>query len=236
MRIRTPIQVTQRALILGTLSARASCEVTEGTRAARIADGLLPWLENTGAGEAIDPIERDLLNTPHGRLGPSLRMDANAAGEAAAVLCWTLEILEKPPIFAWADQAQVIKVLSIGRPEANDLLKSPELRARAELAEFCKQVRLMLVLLRERRAQEKGLDEAACAKLEAFGRKRVTQGLAAAGLELGESDWEAAKRILAEAGREQRNAMAGAYFVRDHAIDWLLDSRATYFESSPETP
>jgi hypothetical protein len=141
--------VAKRTLVLGAIAFRASLEVTDNSRTVELSGRLLPWLREVNCDDEIDPIERDLLDTPLGCLGPSLRIDANCAGEAAAYFCWTLGMAGPLPVVEPADQAQLLERLSILTPEAAAILQSPSIRDRDEIRDVCRHYVLVRSRLQE---------------------------------------------------------------------------------------
>src|SRR5262245_22488665 len=147
---RQPRQVAQRALILGALAFRASLEVTDDARAADFSRRLLPWLDEIGCSDEIDPIERQELATPLGQLSDSEMIDVNWAGEAAWVFCWMLGLAgPRDPVQA-GDQSQILRVLPILQPSAAEFIRSASLRSRDEIEHACWQIVLIHSMLRER--------------------------------------------------------------------------------------
>ena len=218
---REPLQVAKRTLVLGAIAFRASLEVTEHPRTVELSQRLLPWLRDVECEDEIDPIERELLDTPLGCLGPSLRMDANAAGEAAGFFCWTLGRAELLPVTEPADQAQLLKLLAILRPEAATILQSPSLRDRDEIRDVCRHYVLVRSRLQEIRAGEAATDVI---------RKFHVDSLNEAGIEVSEDAVERAASAVDRMAPEERSRSAGLYFIRFHAALWFFSDRPTFFE------
>lgn len=223
-RPRTPRQVAERAVILGTISLRASIEVSDDSRAAPLSERLLPWLIKIGCGDGIDPIERDLLLTPPGRLGPSLRIDANCAGEAAALFCWMLNLAPAPNEVGPVDQSILPGLLRILRPEVSEILHGESLRDRVEIEEMCRHVVLVRSLLQEFRL------ETASEML----RRVNTQRLQEVGLAVTDDAVIRAKELVAGMTPDERTRSAGVYFVRDHAALWFMSDSVNYFTHDDE--
>jgi hypothetical protein len=221
---RTPQQVAERAIVLGTIALRASLEVSDDPRAQAFSERLLSWLRKLGCADELDPIERDLLLTPLGRLGPSLRLDANAAGEAATLFCWMLDLLPVPNEVGFADQSIVIGVLKILRPEASKIICNASLRDGAEIEEMCRHVVLVRSLLQEFRVKS-GRE---------FIRRLNTQRLQDVGLVVTDNAVAKASELVVRMTPGERSRSAGAYFVRDHAALWFMGNCADYFNHDDE--
>jgi hypothetical protein len=149
---REPRQVAKRALILGTIAFRASLEVTDHPRVLEISRQLLPWLTHIRCADELDPIERELLETPFGQLSDSQKMDANwAAGEAALFFCWMLNRAEPLHEKDAAVQSHLPETLLILQPDASEIIQFASLRDIAEIEDTCRHFILILSLLRESR-------------------------------------------------------------------------------------
>lgn len=230
LRLRTAMQVAERAVVMGAVAFRASLEVTDHPRAAAIATRIPKWLAMLNLMDAVDPVERDLLSTPYGQLDESQKIDANWSGEGAALFCWALGIGEQPPMFRAADQSEAANALKIMRPEAHKLLSAPTLRSDGELREFCKTVRLVRTMLRETHVRALGMDDEARRKAVLVGRGLVRNELADVGIAIGDEDLARVGQLIAQENRDNLHLATGAYVARDVAVTWLLDGRSRYFD------
>ena len=213
-------RVAKRAVILGTIAFRSSLEVSDHPRVVEISQQLLPWLDKVGCGDDLDEIERELLATPLGQLGESLMADANWAGEAATIYCWMLNLVgplddERP-----ADPSNLLEVLSILKPGATEILKSAVLRDSEEIQELCLKFVLIRSMLQEARVGLPGSD---------FIRRANLQRLNEVGLVATENAIMRASKVVDRMTPQDRTALAGSYFVRDHAALWFLSDRPRYF-------
>ncbi len=218
---REPLQVAKRTLVLGAIAFRASLEVTNHPRTVELSRRMLPWLREVNCDDEIDPIERDLLDTPLGCLGPSLRIDANYAGEAAAYFCWALGMAEPLPVVEAADQAQLLERLAILTPGAATILQSPSLRDRDEIRDASRHYVLVRSRLQEIRVGPPASD---------IIRRGHFESLHEVGIEVPEEAVERATAAVDRMTPEERSRSAALYFVRSHAALWLFSDRPTYFE------
>jgi hypothetical protein len=219
--MRTAEQVAKRAVILGTIACRASIEVDDHARVASLSQQILPWLSKVGCDDEIDPIERDLFATPLGQLSESQWTDANWAGEAALLFCWMLSLAPALNEASQSDPSIPIRLLDILRPTAADAIRNARLRKQTEIEDLCGQIGMIRSLLQESRLQEKD-----AAILRDLNVRRLSE----AGLTVTD---DAAAKALAVVGRmtsEQRDRLAGCYFVREHAALWFFSDRGTYFD------
>ncbi len=139
-----PEQVAIRATLSFAIAMRGLLEGDAGgvdvaeadTMRAQLHDGLQcqPRLF-----EALDPAERELLETPVGAADPVLADEAIWAAEAGQVLLWALERRDLPRHDEQEHPFKVAKSIGVvsnvgGVPDNWLLLRSPRLRAAAELA------------------------------------------------------------------------------------------------------
>jgi hypothetical protein len=218
---RTPQQVARRAVILSAISFRSSLEVTDHPRVNEICQRLLPWLIETDCEDEIDPIERELLQTPLRQLSGAQKTDANWSGEAAAFFCWTLNL--SPPLkeTQHADPSILTEILHILQPQASQIIRFASLRDRAEIEDTCRHFVLIRSMLQESRVQPP-----ACDVIRRMHVRRLNQ----VGLAVTEDAVLRASESVNRMTPEDRHEMAGAYFVRDHAAFWFLSDRQRYFE------
>jgi hypothetical protein len=181
---------------------------------------LLPWLCDLGCDDEIDPIERELLETPRGRLSDSQRIDANWAGEAATIFCWALNLVGPMKEANPADQSVLPDVLSILKPEAAAIVRSASLRDSGEIEDMCLQFVMIRSILQEMRVGLAGSD---------IIRRLNVQRLNEVGVVLTEDAAKRASETVAGMTPLERDQAAGLYFVRDHAALWLLSDRPRYF-------
>src|SRR6266851_3180063 len=93
---RTGREIAAQAIICGALGFRGSLEVTEHPRTIELSSQLLPWLEQLGLGAQIETFHREILKSPHGELPPESQTEAYWRGEAASLLGWATQLLDKP--------------------------------------------------------------------------------------------------------------------------------------------
>jgi hypothetical protein len=206
---------------MGTIAFRASLEVTDHPRTIELADRLLPWLDELGMGGELDPTERELLATPYGQLRREQQVDACCAGEGAAVFCWAICMATLPPRCNLADHTAITQLLQVLRPEAQDLLGRSDIRSDHELERYCREVAAIRFALQEVRFD----DEAIRNTLRRVLQNRMNE----IGLQDCDADVAGARAIVAAMSPEERGRSAGLYFIREHAMRWLFDSRPSYF-------
>lgn len=217
---RKPQQVAKRMLILGAIAMRSSVEVTDHPRVIELSQRLLPWLNSISCGDELDPTERELLATPLGQLSASQRIDANWAGEAAALFRWMLNLGEPLDEVSPADQSSLPKVLRILRPEAGEILRSASLRDFPEIGDTCRHFVLIRSLLQESRVGPPARE---------IIRRANVQKLSDVGLAVTEDAVRRASDAVGRMTPQERSRAAGAYFVREHAALWFLSDRRGYF-------
>jgi hypothetical protein len=207
-------------MILATISFRSSLEATVHPRVIEISGRLLPWLTDIGCGDHLDPIERDLLATPYGKLGDSQRMDARLSGEAAAFFCWMLNLGDELEEAAPANPSILPTSLAILRPQGHEIIETAILRDEREIEDTCRRFVLVRSLLQEYRVDTPASD---------IVRRLHVQKLCDVGLSVTEDAIKRAADVVGRLTPEGRRQMAGVYFVRYHAALWFLSDRKSYF-------
>jgi uncharacterized protein DUF4272 len=217
---REPEEVAKRALILGAVAFRSSLEVTDHPRVVDLSGRLLPWLTGMGLQSNLDPIELELLATPFGQLGRSLRIDAKWAGEQAAVFCWMLKLIEEPDELRPVNPENIPTMLGILKPEAAQIIQSAELRGRNEIEAACRQFVLVRSILQEGRLGTPDRQIIRWAHVKQLNR---------AGVPVTEADIERASKTIGRMTPDERNQAAAFYFARRIAAKWYLNDRGRYF-------
>ncbi len=225
MNIRKPLQVAKRAIILGAISYRASLEVTDHPRVVELSRLLLPWIHTLGIDDELDPIERELLETPFGELSVSQKMDANCASESASFFCWALSLTGPLDVVAPADAMRLLELLRVLKPDGATILQAVTLRAVADLEAACKHCVLVRSALQEARVAP---------SVGEIIRRVNRQRLADVGIAASDDDMMRASSAVAAMSPDERSRAAGLYVARDHAALWLFSSRPTYFEIADE--
>lgn len=217
---REPQQIAKRAIIVGAIAFRSSLEVTTHPRVVELSQRLLPWLIEIGCDDEIDPIEREELGTPLGRLSDSQLIDVRWAGEAAAVFCWMLKLQEKLEETTFADSTAFLELLSILRPEAIDIIRSAQLRDLGEIESTCRQFVLIRSMLQEARIGPPASDAI---------RRVNIQRMSEVGQVVTEIDIQRASAVVSRMMPQDRVPAAGLYFKRDHVALWFLSGRSRYY-------
>jgi hypothetical protein len=219
--IRPAIQVARRSIIMASLAFRASLEVTEHARCPEACNRLLPWLDGLGCRDDLDPIERDILSTPYRRLEPEQRLDAYWAGEGAAIYLWALgKVSDPPPACTICDHHAILAIVRVLYPEAQSIIDARTLRSMDEIHAYSGQVASMRMEF-----QRRALDESAGETLLKIRRDR----LAEIGLSMSDEDLKSACACIDAMSSNEKKSAPGFYFVREHAVSWLFDSRTSYF-------
>jgi hypothetical protein len=221
IQIRPPIQVVRRAILMAALAFRSSLEVTDHPRAPEACERLLPWLESLGIKADIDPVEHEILSTPQGQLAPEQRPDAYWAGEGATIFLWALgKLSDSPPMRSISDHQAIIPLVRVLHPEAQDILNAPSFRSVDLVTDYFRQVASIRTELQRRRLDEKS------SELLLKIRRRE---LAEIGIGLSDENLSSARATVEGMSIDERQTATGLYFVREHAVSWLFDSRASYF-------
>lgn len=221
--MRGPKQVAKRALVATCLSFRASLEATEHPCSTSLSASILPWLTTHGLADELDPIEREILQTPYGQLRDDQIADANWSGEAAWVFAWAIGVVEQPPEIELVDYRILTQRLELLRTDPTRLIGGAVLRAESQLVEFCTNTVAIRTELQRQRVSDtphQVFDQVLQARLERI-------GLSASDIAI-----SSARDFVNNLTDEQRRAVAGLYFIRDFAATWLFDDRPTFFASA----
>lgn len=210
---RPPIQIGRRVLILGTMSLRASLEVTDDSRCPDYCRRLLPWLIEVGCGEELTQIEEAILASPWRDVSESQRIDLNWAGESAWYLAATLGWNSCSP---WQERvAPYDPVSHFG------LLKKSAIErvVHASFVDARESARMARISLAIRfRLQQHRVPEELRAQLATANNNL----LAESGIEVSCDEENDAGAIVAEMTPAQRVACSAVYFCRYVASRWLL--------------
>jgi hypothetical protein len=209
---RTGREVAVRAIIYGTLGFRASLEVTEHPRCKELCARLLPWLEQVGLGNHIEAIHREILQSPHASLAPDLRREAYWRGEAAALLGWVIQILDRPDPTERIDPGLLLRGLRILEPTACELLSTAKLRPQDEIDDYC-----AFCMTVKHQRELSTLDEDGQATLRRIHQSRFLE------LGLGEAVHRLdGVKVEATTSASTATAVMGLYVVRALTAKWLL--------------
>lgn len=102
---------------MNTLAMRASLEASDHPRSEEIASRLFGWLQGQGLASELDPIEREILESPLGELHRSQLTDATLASEGACIYSWAVAKAPLPPNNESSDARELIGAWSILRDD-----------------------------------------------------------------------------------------------------------------------
>jgi Domain of unknown function (DUF4272) len=221
---QTPQEVAKRAIILGVMNFRSSLEVTKHPRVKEISNQLLPWLLKIGCEGQIDPIEREELETPLGKLSPSQLIDINWAGESAFYLCWALRLIKEFDYINLADTSIIPSLLKPLELDAFTFLKSASLRPIDELEISCKRIVLIRSMM-----QEMPFVHSNRVAAEVI-RKSNLEDLQKAGINTNQQDIEDASNLLKMIESEHNKRIKGKYASLPHPAKWLFSNRQNYWD------
>lgn len=220
--MRTAQQVASRAVVMTTMAFRASLEVTDHSRIEEIATLLFGWLQDQGLASELDPIEREILESPYGTLHKSQLTDAMLASEGASICSWAVAKSSPPPESDSSDARELVTTWSILR-DARESITDATLRPWEEIRTWCANV----LLIRSELQQIRVDDESVKAKLAQIRDIRMNQ----LGLFAGSETRSRCRHFAATLPPEKRKEVGGVHSVREVACSWLFDGRSQYFES-----
>jgi hypothetical protein len=209
---RSSHEIAAQAIIYGTLGFRASLESTVHPRSAPLCSKLLPWLEQLNLDTRIEECHRQILATPYQELPPKSQTEAYWRGEAASILGWAIQLLDKPNPTVSVDPGVLVEKLRILNTNACDLISSASLRSGFEVDEYC-----TFCLAVRHQFQLTALEQDGQEVLNRIHHSRLAElGLSGASHRQKEIEIEAAQ--LASAVPSVR----GLYIVRALTSEWLL--------------
>jgi hypothetical protein len=180
----------------------------------------LGWLEFAEVASELEPIERDLLETPYRQLDKQQFGDAHWSGEGAWILAWAIGHAELPSVREPVDGRPLFERLRIMRPEVREVLSGARLRSDDELTAYCVSAWAFRSELHLRRL---GTARTLLAKIE---RERLEKlGLAPPEHSIAET-----AKFVDGLSDEECQTAAGPAFVREYAIFWLLSDSTGYFQ------
>jgi hypothetical protein len=210
--MRKTRDIAGATMIHGALGFRASLEVSDHRRCEELCGRLLPWLEELGLADLIDPFHREILGTPYRGLPRDLQTEAYWRGESAVVLGWCVHFFDAPDPIAEIGAKVLLDRLKLLRPEANALLATAQLRPTTEIERYC----AFCIAVRNR-YRSLSVEEQTRVKLDEIHNRWLD--------EIGiNNDNVPLELLVEEASRfvsEFPNAR-GFYSVRAYAAEWLL--------------
>jgi len=213
--IRTAREIAAQTIVHGVLGFRASLEITDHPRSREICSRLLPWLDELGLAQQIEPFHREILETPYGQLPPESRTEACWCGESASVLGWAVQLLDAPDRQTQIDPARLVARLNLLRPEAANLAATATLRPQQEIDTFC-----AFCLAVRTRYQQLSVSDDLTPILDRILRKRMAE------LGLPNADQAVAEAAVFVA--ETTPPPRGLYVIRALAAEWLLESEDSH--------
>jgi hypothetical protein len=218
---RSPQQVGQRVLILGTMALRASLEATDSSRCEEQCRWLLPWLSEVGCDLELTPVEKTILGSPWRQVSDSERVDLNWASESAWFLAATLgwnplpSWLERVTPFNAYTHFHLLKETAIERAASARFVDA---RNSARVARVTLSIRSFL--------QQERVSETLRTQLAEINRQLLEKS----GIEVSSDEDQEARTIVRSMTSQQLATCAGVYFCRYAASLWLLQKQKRWLE------
>jgi hypothetical protein len=122
-------RVAARAMVLSAISCRGAIEKdAEKPGAEVLRKQILPWLDQIGVTQEIEPAERDMLDTPLGKLDLRKALNATWRCEGLTVLAWALQWSELPRPQDQCDPPLIANSMGFLDERRNTPLHNPVLR------------------------------------------------------------------------------------------------------------
>lgn len=127
-------RVARRALILSAIVCRSNSDHDPtNPDAIDLWGRLKTWIESLDVAAEIKPAEKELIYAPLGSLDDRKRIQATWQAEGFGILAWALGRFPLPKYDQKVDPYELTDSLAFLSEEAADIIKSAELRPRAEL-------------------------------------------------------------------------------------------------------
>jgi len=131
---QTADRVAARAMVLSSISCRGAIERDfEKPGAEVLRQRILPWLVTIGVSSELEPIEKDLLETPLGKLDSRNALNSQWRSEGLVVLAWALKWAELPRPQDQCDPSELANSLGFLDERRNTPLHNPALRPNEEI-------------------------------------------------------------------------------------------------------
>ena len=210
-------RVVARLLVLVGVSARAFAEESgEHLEEARV--GVVDWCEELGIGGELEDHERAIVDAEIQTLDETDLVNASWGSEAAAVLAWSLGLVDLPPHDLPMEPGVLYDAVGFPEPtDALDTLSAIRLRSPEEIATLRRRLFAIHWRLTEFRLRPGAKDFAAVAADASFGPLDVE------GLTLVDGDLAVDGRALATADPERVGLAQSIALERHRAVNWLTD-------------
>jgi len=228
----TAERVARRALALVAVTARAVME-QDDPKAEYLQQtyvDLLTWVKDIDIGEEFEPEERQVVDSPLGKLEEQRQLDSTWRLEGLVVLAWALKRFEIPP----HDEVVQLNPLwqSLGLLDAKaaaEFMAKPELRTRTEINTRRNQLFALHWRLRNFHIDPRPMDFAEFCGNVKFCIVDIT------GLPLVDGDLAIKGRRIDRADPDAFRAAFSAAQERHQAANWLRDGPKLYSDASVAT-
>lgn len=217
-------RVMARLVLLGALASRGIMEShpeLEPQRQEMVAD-----LQDSNAWREGEPLEIAELETPVGSLSQKSAWRLPWMAEGAAVLAWSLGLMELPAYDEEVNVDQLFALIS----DMEHSERKPELRGLDEIDTLSFQMLAIHWRLRQFEVEPKAMDFKAYARRAWCGPMDLSLARLSAS-----NDLEIAGLPLAEAPEEAWKRASGIMHERRMALHWLLGHAAVYSENDTST-
>lgn len=216
-------RVINRLLLLGSLVNRGFMEQHEDGEAIRL--DALAGLQESEAWAEGEPDELRLLQTPVGALSEKESWKLPWLSEGAAVLAWTLGILDLPPY----DEQVDVQILYRAISDLEKGIIEPRLRPLPEIEALSSQMLAVHWRLRQFSLDQKPMDFAEYATRAWFGPLELTLA------RLKDNDLEINGVTLSKSPEDNWKIASGIMEERRMAVHWLLGENSVYSKNDTST-
>lgn len=226
----TAERVAARAMVLSAVSCRGAIEKeADKPGAEELRKRILPWLEQIGVADELEPHESGLIATPLGQLDQRRSIDASWRSEGMAVLGWSLYSAELPPVYTQCDPAGTANFLGFLCGRECTPLRSPKMHDAAEIEMWADTYLTLHWRLRLLKSDPGQKDFVSCVRECKWGPLRLDL------LEIKDDDVAIKGIRIDKLDLDTRQTIVSIVQERHTAFNWLLGFESVYSEVTVDT-
>lgn len=223
-------RVAKRALVMSAVIHRAFMEPrSEEPEVQTECQNIITWLKHLNIQDELEVEEREILNTPPGKLSDRQVINSTWRSEGLAVLAWALNCFDLPAYDEMVDPQAVVNRLYFLDEGAEELLISPNLRASNELEQYAERMFALHWRLQEFRLNPKKMNFRQFAEEAWFGPLDVS------GLRFINNDLAIGHSELSIATSQDIQKCVSITIERHQAANWLIGYDEIYSEVDTST-
>jgi hypothetical protein len=226
----TAERVAARAMVLSAVSCRGAIEKDAGKPGAEeLRQQILPWLEQIGAADELEPAEKTLISTPLGELDRKRSMNASWQSEGMHVLAWALHCAKLHPVHIQCDPAEIANEMGFLGDRDRTPMQSPIMRKTVEIEKWADTYLTLHWRLRLLESDPGPKDFVSCVAACTWGPLRLDQ------LELVNNDIAIDGVLIDQLDFNKYRTILSIVQERHQAFNWLLGFEQLYSQVTTDT-